>query len=48
MVKYNKYVNIRVFSLLIACIRSKYPCFQDGLCLEIMGYLLYHRLLTHI
>lgn len=27
--------------------RAEEPCLQDGLCLEVVGYLLYHRLCNH-
>ena len=47
LVKYHKNVHIRVFVLLATCIRTKEPCFQNGLRLEIFSYQLCHCLSAH-
>ena len=46
-VRQNEYVDIGVSSLLAAGKGAKEPSFQDGLRLEVFGYLLCHCLCTH-
>ena len=46
-VKFDKYIHIAVLTFLTTGKGTKEPCFQDGLRLEVFGYLLCHHLCTH-
>ena len=47
-VKSDKYVHVRIISLLSTGKGTEEPSLQDGLGLEVFGYLLCHCLSTHI
>ena len=46
-IKLDKYIHIAIRTLLTTRIGAKEPCFQNGLRLEVFGYLLCHRLCIH-
>ena len=47
MVKYNQYIDIALESLFPSCEGAEEPCLQDGLRLEILGYLLCYCFSAH-
>ena len=48
LIKRNQDVHIAVSTFLTTRVGAKKPCFQDGLSLEVLDYLLYHLLPVHI